>query len=56
MEVIFEFIKYKGFVKVSAIDARTGLEAVVSAPSKLSRKEMEDLAYKRLIYLKNKQK
>jgi hypothetical protein len=54
MEVIFEFKRYKNLVKVTAIDTNTGIEAVVSLPSNLSQKEMQEVAYKRLIYILNK--
>lgn len=54
MQVIFEFIKYGDLVKVSAVDVRTGIEVVVSAPKNLSKKEMQELGYKKLQYVLRK--
>lgn len=54
MQIIFEFIKYGDLVKISAVDVKTGIEAVVSAPSNLTRKEMEELGYKKLKYVLQK--
>jgi len=48
MEVIFEFIKRGQYVKVSAVDVTTGVEAVLNVPSQLSQEEMEKFALKRL--------
>lgn len=48
---IIEFYKVGKLVKVSAIDPETMKEVSVIAPSSLSRKEMSDLAVRKLRYV-----
>ena len=56
-EYIVEFIRNGNYVKVSAIDPRTGQEACILAPTTgVSRKYMSELAIKKLKYVKNKAK
>lgn len=54
---ILEFIRNGDFVKVSAVDPRTGEEAAIIAPAKgVTQKYMSDLAIKKLQYVQNKKK
>lgn len=48
IDVIFEFTKIGNYVKVSAIDVTTGIEAVLNVPAQLSQKQIENFALKRL--------
>ncbi len=52
--MIFEFTKLGSYVKVCVVEEETGLEAVVTCPSNISRSEMEQHALNRLKYLKSK--
>ena len=51
MQIIYEFIQKGSFVRVAAVDVKTGTEAIVIVPPHLSKKEMENVAYKKLMYL-----
>ena len=51
MEVLFEFIRQKNAVKITAIDTKTKLEAVVVAPLGMSEKQMQQLAIEKLNYI-----
>lgn len=55
MEVIFEFTKIGQYIKVSAIDVATGVEATLNVPAQLSQKEIEKFALKRLKMLLKKE-
>ncbi len=48
---IIEFYRVGNLVKVSAIDPETAKEATIIAPTSLSRKEMSDLAVRKLRYV-----
>ena len=47
-EVLFEFSRMGGYVRVAAIDAETGVEVVVMAPAAASRADLERLALQKL--------
>lgn len=47
-EVILEFIPAGGAVRVAAIDAATGVEAVVMGPARAARADLERLALTKL--------
>jgi len=47
-EVLFEFTAIGSVVKVSAIDAATGLEVSVMGPAKASRADLQQLALAKL--------
>jgi hypothetical protein len=49
-----EFVTVGNQVKVTALDPRTGKEAVVICPESATQKEMSDLAVKKLEYLLRK--
>ncbi len=51
---ILEFIKLGEYVKVSAVDEATGIEAVSILPSTLSRMELETAAIRKLEYVMKK--
>jgi hypothetical protein len=55
MSTIFEFIQKGNFMRVAAVDVKTGTEAIVVVPSDISQKEMESLAYKKLQYVMKKE-
>jgi hypothetical protein len=50
--IYFEFAVQGAFVRVSAIDAETGLEAVIVGPSHAPRAQLERLALRKLDYLR----
>ena len=47
-EVYFEFVPVGGVVKVSAIDAETGIEIAIMGPANASRGDLERLALQKL--------
>ena len=49
-----EFVVIENQVKVTAIDPQTGEEAVVICPANTRRKDMSDLAIKKLLYIQKK--
>ncbi len=51
---IIEFIAYGGAVKVTAIDQKTGQEATIVGSPKASKKELTDLAVRKLEYILEK--
>lgn len=53
-EVLFEFVREGNFVKVSAIDVETKLEAIVVVPANLNVEMMKKHALNRLAYLLQK--
>jgi hypothetical protein len=53
---IIEFIQFGDYMKVSAIDEETGIEAVSILPSSLSKNEMQIAAIRKLKYVINKKK
>ncbi len=53
---ILEFIKYGDYMKVSAIDEETGIEALSILPVQLSQSDMKKLAMKKLKYVMEKKR
>jgi hypothetical protein len=47
-EVYFEFTAMAGSVKVSAIDAATGIEVIVIGPASAARADLQRLALQKL--------
>jgi hypothetical protein len=50
-EILFEFVQVGPQVRVAAVDAATGLEAVVLGPANAARADLEQLALRKLIKL-----
>lgn len=48
---IIEFIQLGEYVKVSAVDEETGIEAVSILPSSLTKREMQEAAMRKLKYV-----
>jgi hypothetical protein len=55
-EVIFEMTRMGRIVRVTAVDAKTGAEAVIQGPATSSQKELQRVALAKLNYVLNKQK
>jgi hypothetical protein len=55
-EIILEFISLGAYVKINAIDTKTGVEATAIAPANLRRDEMKTLALRKLEYVMKKKK
>ncbi|OPZ79084.1 MAG: hypothetical protein BWY78_00257 [Alphaproteobacteria bacterium ADurb.Bin438] len=55
-EIYFEIIPLGNVVKAIAIDAKTGIEAVVMGPNGTPVSVLKNNALKKLEYLKNKKK
>lgn len=53
--VIFEFIPRGKYVKVSAIDVATGIEATIVGDASASQERLEELAAQKLNYVMSKQ-
>lgn len=53
-EILFEYVRQGNLVKVTAIEASTGIEASVVVPSSLSEEQMKLQALNRLRYVMNK--
>jgi hypothetical protein len=53
-DVYFVFSVIKHQTKITAIDKETGVEVSVIAPSHLKKDDMERLALRKLIYMKEK--
>jgi len=51
---ILEYIQLGGYMKVSAVDEETGIEAVSILPLNLTRQEMTTAAMQKLKYVMNK--
>lgn len=54
-DILFEYIKVGTSVKVTAIDAATGTEAVIIVPAGLSEKQMQQQAAQKLLYVLKKE-
>ncbi len=54
-EILFEYIRQGNFVKVTAIEAETQIEASVVVPAGLSQEQMQIQALRRLKYVMEKQ-
>jgi hypothetical protein len=53
---IIEFIQLGDYVKVSAIDEESGVEAVTILPTNLSQADMQEAALRKLKYVMEKKK
>ena len=51
---ILEFIQHGDYIKVSAIDEETGIEAITILPKNLPRSDMEKAAMQKLKYVMKK--
>jgi hypothetical protein len=54
-EVLFEFVPCGNVIKVTAVEPKTRLEAVVVVPVSLDVEQMKQLAIQKLTYLLKKQ-
>ena len=54
-EVLFEFVRQGNFVKVTAIESETHIEASVIVPASLSQQQMQIQALQKLKYVLQKQ-
>ncbi len=54
-EVLFEFVRQGNFVKVTAIESETRIEASVIVPVSLSQQQMQIQALQKLKYVLQKQ-
>ncbi len=54
-EVLFEYIRQGNFVKVTAIESDTRIEASIIVPASLSQRQMQLQALKKLKYIMEKQ-
>jgi hypothetical protein len=50
-EILFEFVQFGAQVRVAAVDALTGTEAIVISPARAARADMEQLALRKLMRL-----
>ena len=50
-EILFEFRKIKNFVRVTAIDPTTGIEAIIVGASDYSTEHLKRLAIRKLKYV-----
>jgi hypothetical protein len=55
-EILFEFVRIGAYVKVSAVDATTGLEVSIVGSAKASQQELERNALRKLQYVMEKSK
>lgn len=53
-EYLFEFQRNGAFVKVCVIDADTGLETAIVGPASATQAQLEDLAIRKLEYIRNR--
>jgi hypothetical protein len=53
-EVLFEFMQVGNSVRVTAIDAATGIEVTIQAPLSLSSADMQSTALRKLDYVLKK--
>jgi hypothetical protein len=53
-EVFFEFMQVGNSVRVTAIDAATGIEVTIQAPLNLSSADMQSTALRKLDYVLKK--
>lgn len=54
-EVLFEYIQQGSYVKVTAVEPKTLIEASVVVPASLSQEQMQLQALRRLKYVMDKQ-
>ncbi|MGZ5931542.1 MAG: DUF6898 family protein [Rhizomicrobium sp.] len=55
-EIYVEFVIRGGFVKVTAIDSKSGTEASVMGPAGAARGALADAAVRKLTYMLNKER
>jgi hypothetical protein len=55
-EILLEFLVNGTFVKVTAIDSASGLEASITGPANAPRATLEAAVLRKLDYVRNKQK
>ena len=55
-EILIEFIQQGGYVKVSAVDAKTGLEVSIVGDLKQSQKALEAAAIRKLQYVRRQRR
>ena len=55
-EVLFEHTRIGAIVRVTAIDAATGIEAVIQGPASTNKQELQRVALAKLNYVLQKQK
>jgi len=55
-DVVIEFVQQGRFVKVSAVDMKTGQEAAIVGDAKASQSTLKQLAIKKLNYVMQKNK
>ena len=55
-EVLVEFIQQGGYIKVSAVDARTGLEVSIVGDPKQSQNALQAAAVRKLHYVRNQRR
>lgn len=53
-EILFEYIRQGAYVKVTAIEPETRIEATVVVPATLSKEQMQQQALQKLKYLLSK--
>ncbi len=53
-EVLFEYVRQGAYVKVTALEPETGIEASVVVPTSLSQEQMNLQALKKLNYVLRK--
>ena len=53
-EVLFEYVRQGAYVKVTALEPETGIEASVVVPTSLSQEQMKLQALKKLNYVLRK--
>lgn len=53
-EVIIEYVQVGGSVRVTAVDAATGIEVTFQAPAKASQADMQRIAVNKLKYVMKK--
>jgi len=55
-EVLFEYAQIGNSMRVTAVDAATGIEATFQAPLTLSQADMQKMALRKLVYVMGKKK
>ena len=55
-EVLFEFVKLGNSVRVTALDVKSGTEAITVVPANISQEQMKQAALKKLKFLLEKEK
>ena len=55
-EILIEFIQQGGYIKVSAVDAKTGLEVSIVGDPKQSQQALEAAAVRKLHYVRTRRR